>query len=74
MQKYLKTVAPVIALGVLSLTTQSSFAAIDVTAATTGIGEAATALASVIGALLALSVGLFGVAKVYAFIKRKAGA
>lgn len=47
---------------------------IDVTSVTTGISNAGTALLSVIGALMALSVSLFGISKVYSFIKRKAGA
>ena len=58
-------------LGLLSL---SAHAAIDVTAVTTGISDAQTAITTVIGALLALSVAIFGLAKVYSFIKRKAGA
>lgn len=49
-------------------------AAIDVTAVTTGITDASVALVAVIGALMALSVGIFGISKVYGFIKRKAGA
>jgi hypothetical protein len=59
------------ALLVLSTASQ---AAIDVTAATTGISDAATALGLIIAALLALSVGIFGVSKVYGFISKKAGA
>jgi hypothetical protein len=49
-------------------------AAIDVTATTQGITDAQTALLAVIGGLVSLSVALFGISKVYAFIKRKAGA
>lgn len=49
-------------------------AAIDVSAVTTGITDATTALVAVIGGLMALSVALFGITKVYGFIKRKAGA
>lgn len=58
------------------LITASQFAnaVIDVTAATTGIADAATAIGAVIAALLALSVTIFGVAKVYSFMSRKAGA
>jgi hypothetical protein len=48
-------------------------AAIDVTAVVAGIGDAGTAILAVIAALLALSVSLFGLGKVYSFIKRKAG-
>jgi hypothetical protein len=48
-------------------------AAIDTSAVTSGVTEAQTAILAVLGALTALSVAIFGVAKVYAFIKRKAG-
>lgn len=47
---------------------------IDVTSVTAGITAAAAALLAVIGSLMALSVSLFGISKVYSFIKRKAGA
>lgn len=49
-------------------------AAIDTAAVTGGISDAQTAILAVIGALTSLSVAIFGVAKVYGFIKRKAGA
>ena len=49
-------------------------AAIDVSSVTTGIGDAGVAILAVITALLAMSVSIFGLAKAYAFIKRKAGA
>lgn len=62
-----------IAVGVL-VATGAANAAIDVTAVTTGITDASTALISVIGALMALSVALFGITKVYRFISRKSGA
>lgn len=52
----------------------SAHAAIDVTAITTGITDAQTALTTIITALLALSTALFGLVKVYAFVKRRAGA
>lgn len=52
----------------------ASASGIDVTAVTTGISDAGVALLAVIGALMALSVSLFGISKVYSFIKRKAGA
>lgn len=48
--------------------------AIDTTAVTAGINDAQVAILAVIGALTGLSVAIFGVAKVYGFIKRKAGA
>lgn len=49
-------------------------AVIDVSAITAGISEAGVALLAVIGGLLALSVSIFGISKVYSFVKRKAGA
>lgn len=49
-------------------------AGIDTTAVTGGISDAQTAILAVIGALTGLSVAIFGVAKVYGFVKRKAGA
>lgn len=50
-----------------------AFAVIDTAAMTSGITEAQTAILTVIGALIALSVAIFGVTKVYSFISRKAG-
>jgi hypothetical protein len=52
----------------------AAHAAIDISGATTGITEAQTAILAIIGALLAMSVAIFGIVKVYAFISRKAGA
>lgn len=52
----------------------ASAAGIDTAPILTGIADAGTALLAVIGALLSLSVSLFGISKVYSFIKRKAGA
>lgn len=49
-------------------------AGVDTTAVTGGISDAQTAILAVIGALTSLSVAIFGVSKVYAFVKRKAGA
>jgi TRAP-type uncharacterized transport system fused permease subunit len=51
-----------------------SQAAIDTTTVLSGITDAGTAIAAVIGGLMALSVSIFGIAKVYSFISRKAGA
>ena len=51
-----------------------AMAAIDVTSVLTGITDAGTAIISVIGALLALSVSIFGIVKVYRFVSSKAGA
>lgn len=67
-QKGLVAAGAVIAAG------SASAAGIDVTAVTAGIADASTALQTVVGALMSLSVGLFGISKVYAFIKRRAGA
>ncbi len=58
----------------LILAAGSSQAAIDVTAVTTGIGEVSVALLAVIGAMLAVSVAILGIGKVYSFVKRRAGA
>ena len=57
----------------LGLFTQS-YAAIDVTAVTTGITDAQTALTTIIDALMALSVAIFGIVMVYRFVHRKSGA
>lgn len=60
------------------MTTNSVFAAqtstIDVSDALAGIASAGVALLAVIGALMALSVTIFGISKVYRFLSRKAGA
>lgn len=60
--------------GIAGLLSMSAHAVIDVTAVSTGVADAQTALLAVIAALMGLSVALFGVSKVYSFIKRKAGA
>lgn len=60
--------------GVGLLAASPAFAVIDVTAVTTGITDAQTALLAVIGGLMALSVALFGIVKVYRFVASKAGA
>ena len=49
-------------------------ATIDVTAVTSGITDAGTAIGLIIAGLLALSVALFGLVKVYRFVSKKAGA
>lgn len=54
--------------------TQASAAGIDVTSVISGITDAGVAILSVIAALLAMSVSIFGLGKAYGFIKRKAGA
>lgn len=58
----------------LALFGLSANAVIDVTAVLTGITDAQTALLAVIGGLMALSVALFGIVKVYHFVSKKAGA
>ncbi len=74
MKKYLSA-AIIIA---STLVAGSAFAqqatAIDVSAVTAGIKDASVALLSVIGALMGLSVGIFGITKVYRFVSKKAGA
>ena len=74
LKKYLslKTVVP--ALAVATLVAPAFAAPIDTTTMTTVISEAQTAILAVIGALIALSVAIFGVTKVYSFISKKAGA
>lgn len=48
-------------------------AAVDTAAALTGITDAGTAILAIVGALLALSVSIFGIVKVYNFMSKKAG-
>jgi len=60
---------------VLTMLTAAAHAAgIDITAVTSGITDAQAAIIAVITALLAMSTAIFGLAKVYAFVKRRAGA
>jgi hypothetical protein len=63
-----------LALGAFALAPLSASAVVDVTTVTAGITDAETALVTVIGALMALSVALFGITMVYRFVKRKSGA
>lgn len=58
-----KTIARVSAAG-LALASVSSFAAIDVAAATTGITDASTAVLAVLAAMTTFAVGVWGVKKV----------
>ena len=51
-----------------------AFAVIDVTAVTDGLAEVTVALSTIIGAMTALSIAIFGVTKVYRFISKRAGA
>lgn len=46
-----------------------AFAVIDITAVTTGITDAQTAMLSILAALLALAIALFGVTMVYKYVK-----
>lgn len=48
----------------------SAFAAIDVTAATTGITDASTAVLAVIAAMITMAVAVWGVKKVLKFFGR----
>ena len=47
---------------------------VDVADAVSGIQGAGTAILAILGALIAMSVSIFGLTKVYGFIRRKAGA
>ena len=60
--------------GSLVAVASASAAGVDTTAVVAGITDSQTAILAVIGALTGLSVAIFGVSKVYGFIKRKAGA
>lgn len=75
MNKFLSYVKPrYVGAALVALATQQAHAAIDITSVTAGVTEAGTALLGVIGAMLAMSVLILGIGKVYAFVKRKAGA
>lgn len=58
----------------LSLFGLTAHAAIDTADVLAGITDARTAILAVIGALLALSVAIFGIMKVYRFVSGRAGA
>ena len=62
------------ALPVAGVMVSPAHATIDVTAVTTGITDAQTAITTIITNLLALSTALFGLALVYRYVKRRAGA
>jgi hypothetical protein len=49
---------------------QGAFAAIDITAATTGISDASTAVLAVIAAMITMAVAVWGVKKVLRFFGR----
>lgn len=74
MKKNLSTaLVPYVFIGTVMLAS-NAMAAIDVAAVTTGIAEAGVAILAVLGALLALSISIFGLKKVYSFVSAKAGA
>jgi hypothetical protein len=56
-------VAPILGAGVLALAT-SSHAVIDITAATTGVADAQTAVLGVLAAMITMAAAIFGVRKV----------
>lgn len=58
-----KTLPRVIA-GGLALASVSSFAVIDVTAATTGVADASVAVLAVLAAMITMSAAIYGVKKV----------
>lgn len=70
---YIKRTAQLMALG-MTFAAASAQAAIDVTTVISGVTDAGVAITSVITALLALSVSLFGIVKVYRFVSSKSGA
>jgi uncharacterized membrane protein YiaA len=55
----------------LFLTSVASFAAIDVTAVTTGVTDATTAMTTIVTALMTMAVTLFGIGLVYAFVHKR---
>ena len=74
MKKNLSTaLVPFVAVGTLLLAGSAMAVPIDTTAVLSGITDAGTAILAVIGALLAMSVSIFGIVKVYRFVSAKAG-
>jgi hypothetical protein len=59
-----------LALTGLALVAVSSFAAVDVTAATAGVNEAKDAVLTVLGVMITMAAAIFGVVKVLGLIKR----
>lgn len=47
---------------------------IDTTAALAGVTDAQTALLALLGGMIGLSAAIFGVVKVYGFLRKKSGA
>jgi len=50
--------------GVLALASVPAFAVVDITAATTGIGEAQTAVLGVLAVMITMAAAIYGVKKV----------
>lgn len=55
--------------GALAVLAGASNAAIDITAATTGIGDASTAVLAVLAAMITMGVAVWGVKKVLKFFR-----
>lgn len=64
-----KTLASVL-VGGLALASVSSFAVIDVTAATTGVADASTAVLAVLAAMITMAAAIYGVKKVLRLLGR----
>ena len=56
--------------GGLALASVSSFAVIDVTAATTGVADASTAVLAVLAAMITMAAAIYGVKKVLRLLGR----
>lgn len=69
-----KTAFRVAAIPAALLASVPAMAAVDVTAALAGVTDASAALLSLLGAFIGLSAAIFGVVKVYGFLRKKAGA
>jgi len=54
----------------LSLVAGSSFAAIDITAATTGVADAQTAVLGVLAVMITMGAAIYGVKKVRSLLGR----
>lgn len=64
-----RVAAPVVAAGVLAVSS-GAHAAIDVSAATTGIADAQTAVLAVLATMITMGAAVFGVKKVLRLIGR----
>jgi hypothetical protein len=74
MKSFTRNVVRVLAPLGLAIGATLSHAAIDITAATAGITDAGVAVLALLAALIALSASIFGVVKVYGFLRKKSGA